>query len=221
MPKYNPLRPAIVLFVAVLGAYAVLSLPSWISQHQETRRQEAAYQEAIRLLGQQCWQEACDKLRTIPGYKASDVLYKYALARVELSKADQPNWQAWRNANYLLATIPMDYTGPLATDIMALARLAADKVKEVTPPVDQAATEAVRRYLHENFGGAGDPKYKVSWYDSIKSVAVYVDGTALVVLDGHRDLARTIAGAVLAGRVPLKSVTVRNPNGDELCWLSR
>lgn len=41
--------------------------------------------------------------------------------------------------------------------------------------IDKATTEGLTKYLYENYGGIGDPKYKTSWYDSIKKIEVRYD----------------------------------------------
>ncbi|MCL5046052.1 MAG: hypothetical protein M1598_04580, partial [Actinobacteria bacterium] len=88
----------------------------------------------------------------------------------------------------------------------------------------KTATLAVKKYMFENFGGAGNPAYKTSWYDLIKDILVTMGSrnVAVVQTDIYPDnegkqFAQTIAGAVLFNNaVQLNSVTVKGQNGSIL-----
>ncbi|MEW6572875.1 MAG: hypothetical protein AB1374_04510 [Bacillota bacterium] len=93
---------------------------------------------------------------------------------------------------------------------LSLAGCGGSPPEQTASPQEQAktnaeATNAVKQYLYENYGGNGDPKLATSWYSNITGVEVRV-GTKATVAEVKTTLypdaegkavARTIAGAVL------------------------
>lgn len=49
-------------------------------------------------------------------------------------------------------------------------------IKEANKTLDVDATKELTDDVHMNFGGAGNPEYKTSWYDYIEKIEVYTDG---------------------------------------------
>jgi len=49
-------------------------------------------------------------------------------------------------------------------------------LKEAEKRIDEEATKEIVDNMYMNFGGAGNPEYKTSWYDYIEKIEVYTDG---------------------------------------------
>jgi len=87
---------------------------------------------------------------------------------------------------------------------------------------DRNTTKALKQYVYENYGGNGNPEYKISWYNLIKDIKVVGDN-ATVETDIYPDqegknVANNIANAVLFcnEELNINSVMVLDLNGHYL-----
>lgn len=93
--------------------------------------------------------------------------------------------------------------------------------------LDIEAIETLKKYMFENYGGNGNPKFKTSWYDLITDINVEKVGdrkgavikTDIYPKEEGKKLAQTIAGAVYFNSlIKLDYVEVLGQNGSLLYY---
>lgn len=93
-------------------------------------------------------------------------------------------------------------------------------LKEAEKRIDEEATKEVTDVMNMNFGGAGNPEYKTSWYDYIDKIEVYTDGEnkwAEVTLSvSEQDKCNQIARAILYSVDYLIRVKALDGSGNQI-----
>ena len=108
---------------------------------------------------------------------------------------------------------------------------AQTKTEKEPTLTEEQAYEQLTTYLYENFGGAGNPEYATSWYNSIESIRLELepDGQVNIMVNttyiaGKKDklaenTAKSIAAAIVGNSVvDVTSVTVYGQNGTLGSW---
>ena len=94
-------------------------------------------------------------------------------------------------------------------------------IKETEKMIDNAATEEVMDDMYMNFGGAGNPEYKTSWYDYIEKIEVYNDGEnkwAEVILNTNDpNISDRIGRTVLSLQEHISMVQVFDESHNKIC----
>jgi len=93
-------------------------------------------------------------------------------------------------------------------------------LKEAEKRIDEEATKEVTDVMNMNFGGAGNPEYKTSWYDYIDKIEVYTDGEnkwAEVTLSvSEQDKCNQIARAILYSVDYLEKVKILDSTNNQI-----
>lgn len=93
-------------------------------------------------------------------------------------------------------------------------------LKEAEKRIDEEATKEIVDNMYMNFGGAGNPEYKTSWYDYIDKIEVYTDGEnkwAEVTLSiSEADKCNQIARAILYSEDYLVKVKVLDDSHNQI-----